>query len=113
MAADFPILRALAQEMAPLVAKHLAAEMRGAGDGWVSQRDSKLGSRNHCDAVRRLLAEGDYDRAVIRNKLHLLRKDAYDAELVRAGRRSTLPPRPPVSEEDAEVESFKRVLGVR
>jgi len=112
-------LRRIAREFELLAA--MMAERRGTpmADGWVSQRDSKLGRNNHIEAVRRLQSEGVTDRAVTSGKLHLLRKDAYDEELVRAGRKAM--PRKPMatlkSSEDSGGDGlaaqFKRRLGVR
>lgn len=90
----FPILRELAKELAPLLAPLVAQELRGApvADGWVPQKGSKLGRNNHIEAVRRIHAL-DPDRAIQRGKLYLLRKDVYDQELARAGKKpSAMPP---------------------
>lgn len=108
------ILRQLAKELAPLLAPLVADQLRGApvADGWVPQKGSKLGRNNHIEAVRRVQSEdGDSTRAVTRGKLHLLRKDAYDAELTRAGR--PLPPPPPAPGESDLAARFRKRLGVR
>jgi hypothetical protein len=114
-------LRRIASDFAVL-AELLAAERSGGpvGDGWVPQKGSKLGRNNHIEAVRRLQSAGVTDRAVTRGKLHLLRKDAYDEELVRAGRKP-MPPRKPMRTVKASEESkgddlearFRRRLGAR
>ena len=111
---EFPILKQLAEELAPLLAPLIVAELRGSSDGWVSQRDTKLGRNNHIEAVRRIQAEdGDSTRAVSRGKLHLLRKDAYDAEVQRSSRIVAPPVKAAAPDKNDLAARFKRRLGVR
>jgi hypothetical protein len=106
----------IAREFAALAT--LMTERGGApvADGWVSQRDTKLGRNNHIAAVRRLQSEGATDRALTRGKLHLLRKDAYDAELQRAARKPLPPVKISAAPEPAGNDlpsRVKHLLGVR
>lgn len=111
---DFPILKELAKELAPLLAPLVAAELRGSSDGWISQRDTKLGRNNHIEAVRRIQSEdGDSTRALSRGKLHLLRRDAYDAELQRAGKPLAAPVKAAAPSGKDLASRFRRRLGVR
>jgi hypothetical protein len=73
---------------ASLLALQLRAAIAETGDGWVSQKGSKLGRNNHIEAVRRRMATGDTERAAQNGKRFLLRKDAYDEELVAPVRRA-------------------------
>lgn len=110
------ILRQLAKELAPLLAPLVADQLRGApvADGWVPQKGSKLGRNNHIEAVRRVQSEdGDSTRAVTRGKLHLLRKDAYDAELMRAGRPLPVKTRAADPGDGDLAARFRKRLGVR
>lgn len=91
---EYPILRELARELAPLLAPLVAQELRGApvADGWVPQKGSKLGRNGHIEAVRRIHATSP-ELAFKRDKLYLLRKDVYDQELARAGKKpAAMPP---------------------
>lgn len=50
---------------------------------WINQKDSPLGPRRHCAAVRRRVGEGKED-ATILGKRFLLTQEALNEEMVRA-----------------------------
>lgn len=112
---EFPILRELAKELAPLLAPLVAEQLRGApvADGWVPQKGSKLGRNNHIEAVRRIHATNP-ELAFQRDKLYLLRKDVYDQELARAGKKTAAPPPVKVRQQPVpdREEYWRKRLGV-
>lgn len=82
-----------------VLADMVAARLKGANDAeadWVSQHGSPLGPRKHCAIVRQFIAAGQTDRAQIKGKRKLLRRDAFEAELLRlkAGKAPSPEPTP-------------------
>jgi hypothetical protein len=63
----------------------------------VDQRNSPLGRRRHCAAVRRLRAEGD-QRVYVKGRLHMMTRDAVQEELARV----SLPALPAANDLEAD-----------
>ena len=82
-------------------------------DDWRDQRQSPLGSRRHCLAVRRRAAEGKTDARQVGDRF-LLTTDAIAEEMARIGRPKTLgkteTSRAPLTPEDEVRERIQRRL---
>jgi len=70
-------------EAAARRARELAAEERAERRDWLDQRQSPLGPKRHCAAVKRLVAAGDPGAALV-GRRHLLSAAALAQELGRA-----------------------------
>jgi hypothetical protein len=60
----------------------IAAEATAARSDWVDQHQSQLGPRRHCRAVRRRIAAGASDAAIV-GRRQLLSQHAHSEELAR------------------------------
>ncbi|HEY2408833.1 MAG TPA: hypothetical protein VGI10_22665 [Polyangiaceae bacterium] len=69
------VLRAAAYECDAISAE--ASAERGT---WIDQRRSQLGPRRHCAAVKRRMADGKTDAAIV-GRRHLLSQTAHAEEL--------------------------------
>lgn len=102
--ADLDLAAAL-EVLTERIADRVVARLRHPHD-LVDQRTSPLGSRRHCDAVRRRIADGDSGATCVGRNYYLTR-DALAAELQRTGRAVT---RSPAASADADA---LRELGLR
>lgn len=92
-----------------VVREELAAA-RHPVDSWRDQRDSPLGARNHCRAVRRRLEANPQDPgARILGKRFLLKPDALDEELERLGHKPEKRPPRNAEKPSPEAEALTRV----
>jgi hypothetical protein len=96
-----PFLRALARELAPLIALELRA---GELPGMVDQVGSPLGRRRHIAAVRRRVGSCRPGAAIV-GRRHLLSPEALTEELEALGRKPRKRP--------AEPEALAAELGLR
>lgn len=100
------------------VVREELAEVVHPADDWRDQRRSQLGSRRHCAAVRRRLAENPDDpQAKIVGDRFLLTPSAIAEELARIGRKAEKPKSgltaaepTPASPEDEAVARMRRRL---
>lgn len=86
MSDDSPLV-ALARHLAPLVADIL----RGADSTLIGQRESPLGPRRHCAAVRARIKSGKTGASVVGRRFYLTRA-ALDEEIRTIGARIVVKP---------------------
>jgi len=86
------VLRAAAAACDALVAEASADRAE-----WIDQRQSPLGPRRHCRAVRRLVTEGSREAAIV-GRRQLLSQAALTAELARPVTKQTVT-KPSVADE--------------
>lgn len=91
------VLEQMAESLARIEARLAGGRMSDSVIPDVDQRDSPLGPRKHCEAVRRRVAEGDPSAAIVKNtRKHLLTPQALADELRRASLDGVTPPEEPL-----------------
>lgn len=82
--------RAFLDALAELIAEKVVFRLSQGQPGMIDQKQSPLGRRRHCYAVRRRLSEGSPGAAVV-GRRHLLSPEALAEELARLGKRQPSP----------------------
>jgi hypothetical protein len=95
---------AFLEELADLVADRVVARLHEGRPGWVDQHGSPLGPKRHCAAVRRRVASGSGDAAIVGRRM-LLSPEALAEELSRASRRAK-----PIRSEGSVTDDLAREL---
>lgn len=104
---------------AEAIAEKLAKKLRTVdADGWIPQDKSELGTRRHCRAVRRRMAEGRVDAAIVRRdgrRVYLMSQDALREEMCLGTQRPTVKAIPVDSDSDViSVRArVRKMLGCR